>query len=109
MIVLPMFLLMQEMAAPTPRDEIVVTGQRAERLKRLRMTTRVDRKTGNTRCIYKRRSGDPELDKAVCDAVLACVPNVKTVEEMEACIAPTMDSLVADGVPWQTQATTPNR
>lgn len=88
-----------------PPEDVVVTARRAEGLKRLRMTTRVDRRTGVTRCIFKRRSGDPAPDAAVCNAVLACVPTVRTIAEMRACIAPTMDRLVASGIPWQ--ATTP--
>lgn len=75
-----------------------------ERLKRLRITTKLDRKTGVTRCIFKRRSGDLALDVAVCNAVLACVPKVKTVEEMRSCVAPTMDALVTKGVPWRAEA-----
>lgn len=85
-------------------DEVVVTAQRMERLKRLRMTTKLDRATGVTRCIFKRRSGDPALDAAICNAVLACIPKVKTVEEMRSCVAPTMDALVAKDVPWRAEA-----
>ncbi|WP_375428533.1 hypothetical protein [uncultured Sphingomonas sp.] len=95
---LALALAVQTAPPPTAVDNIVVTGRRMERLKRLRMTTKLDRATGVTRCIFKRRSGDPALDAAVCDAVLACVPNVKTVEEMRGCIAPSMDALVAKGV-----------
>lgn len=91
----------QAAAPPTNPDDIVVTARRMERLKRLRMITRHDGRTGVTHCVFKRRSGDPALDTAVCDAVLACVPKAKTVDEMRGCIAPTMDRLVAKGVPWR--------
>ncbi len=101
MIVLTMLLLMQGISSPVIEDDIVVTGRRVERLKRLRMTAKPDRRTGITRCVYKRRSGDPALDAAVCDAVLACAPKVSTVKDMQACIAPTMNRLVGRGVPWQ--------
>ncbi|WP_052134865.1 hypothetical protein [Sphingomonas sp. 37zxx] len=104
MILLAMLCLMQTSPPPAAPDDIIVTGQRAERLKRLRMTTKLDRKTGTTHCVYKRRSGDPALDDAVCNAVLACVPKVRTIEEMQACIAPTMNDLAAEGVPWQVNA-----
>ncbi|WP_260596730.1 hypothetical protein [Sphingomonas endolithica] len=101
MILLTMLLAAQAAPPPAALNDIVVVGQRMERLKRLRMTTKRDRATGVTRCIFKRRSGDPTLDAAVCDAVIACVPKVKTVDEMRSCVAPTMDALVAKGVPWQ--------
>lgn len=104
MILLAALLAMQAAPPADPQGDIVVTGRRLQRLKRLNMTTRRDRGTGATRCVFKRRSGDPMLDEAVCNAVLACVPNVQTVDEMKACIAPTMDRLVADDVPWQTNA-----
>lgn len=104
MILLAMVLAAQTAPPPTAADDIVVTGRRMERLKRLRMTTKLDRATGTTRCIFKRRSGDPALDAAVCNTVLACVPKVKTVEEMHGCVAPTMDALVAKGVPWRAEA-----
>jgi hypothetical protein len=76
--------------------DIAVTGRRMERLKRLRITAKRDRRTGVTRCIFKRRSGDAALDTAVCDAVLACVPKAETVDAMRACVAPTMDALTAE-------------
>lgn len=104
MILAAALLAAQTAPPPATPDDIVVTGRRLERLKRLRMTTKLDRKAGVTRCIFKRPSGDPALDAAVCDAVLVCVPKVKTVEQMRACIAPTMDSLVAKGTPWQAEA-----
>lgn len=92
-------LLVAQAASPSAvQDEIVVTA-RMERLKRFRMTTKLDRRTGITRCIFKRSSGDPALDDTVCKAVLTCVPKVKAVQEMRACIAPTMDRLVAGGSP----------
>ncbi|HXH16256.1 MAG TPA: hypothetical protein VNJ10_09010 [Sphingomonas sp.] len=94
----------QTVSAPTSADDIVVTARRMERLKRLRMTTKLDRATGITRCIFKRRSGDPALDAAVCNAVLACVPKVKTIQEMRACVAPAMDALVAKAVRWNAEA-----
>lgn len=104
MILLAALLAAQTVSPPTAPDDIVVTGRRMERLKRLRMTTKLDRKTGVTRCIFKRRSGDLALDAAVCNATLACVPKVKTIGEMRGCLAPTMDALVARGVPWQAGA-----
>ncbi|TKD51115.1 hypothetical protein [Sphingomonas baiyangensis] len=106
MIALALSLLAMQ-AAPPPvgaQDDIVVTARRLARLKRLRMTTRIDRRTGATRCVFKRRSGDDALDAEVCAAVLACVPKVATIEEMQGCIAPTMNRLTGDGVAWQADA-----
>lgn len=104
MILLAMALMVQTVPPPTEVAEIVVTARRMEQLKRLRMTTKLDRATGVTRCIFKRRSGEPALDVTVCNAVLACVPQVETMDEMRGCIAPTMDALVAKNVPWSAKA-----
>ena len=110
MTILAVLLMMQAapvatpMPGPTPAaDEVVVVGRRLAQLKRLRMTTKTDRRTGTTRCIFKRRSGDAHLDAAVCGAVLDCVPKVTTVPEMQACIAPTMNALTGK-TPWTATA-----
>lgn len=104
MILLAMAFAAQAVSSPIAADDIVVTARRMERLKRLRMTTKLDRATGLTRCIFKRRSGDPALDVAVCNAILACVPRVKTMEEMRGCVAPAMDALVAKDARWNAGA-----
>jgi hypothetical protein len=104
MILLAVALAAQTVPPSTAADDIVVTARRMERLKRLRMTTRLDRATGVTRCIFKRRSGDPALDAAVCNAVLACVPQVRTMAGMRGCVAPKMDALVARNVAWSARA-----
>lgn len=92
---------LQTAPAPPPPEDVVVTARRAQRLKRLNMVTALDRKTGATRCVFKRRSGDSALDTAVCDAALACVPWVETVEQMRRCLAPTLDALVAGAARWE--------
>lgn len=104
MILLAVLLAAQAAPPPAAPNDIVVTARRLERLKRLRMRTELDRATGTTRCIFKRSSGDPALDAAVCNAVLACVPKVKTVAEMHGCVAPTMDALVPKDLRWQAEA-----
>ncbi len=104
MLLFAALLLEQTIAPPVPSEDIVVTGRRTERLKRLRMTTARDPATGATRCVFRRRSGDGALDTEVCNAVLSCVPEAKTIEDMRACVAPTMNRLVAKGVPWQADA-----
>jgi len=97
-------LALQPPVPPLPSEDIAVTGRRMERLRRLRMTTSRGRTTGTTRCVFRRRSGDAARDAEVCTAVLACVPKVNTVEDMHACVAPTMDRLVAKGIPWRAEA-----
>lgn len=101
MILFAMLLVAQTASPPPATDDVVVVGQRIKRLERLRMTTKLDRATGVTRCVFRRRSGDRALDAAICKAVLACVPTVQTIEEMRGCVAPTMDALVAQGTAWQ--------
>ena len=105
MILLAVLLSMQAAPVPVPAasDDIIVTARRMEQLKRLRMTTKFNRKTGVTRCVFNRRSGYPALDAAVCNAVLACVPMVKTVDAMRICMKPAMDGLVAKGAGWQAE------
>lgn len=109
MMLLAMMLAAQAVPPPTAADDIVVTARRMRRLKRLRMTTTLNRATGVTRCTFKRRSGDPALDMAVCTVVLACVPKVKTMVEMRVCIGPTLDALVATDVPWSAEASKSSR
>ncbi len=94
-------LLMSGQAVPPPQDDIVVTARRMERLKRLRMTTKPDPATGMTRCVFKRRSGDPALDALVCDAVLACSAEASTMADVRTCLAPRIDPLMANGTRWQ--------
>jgi hypothetical protein len=85
-------------AAPTA-EEVVVT---ANRLRRLRMVTRRDKRTGAMRCVFKRSSGSAALDAEVCAAVLACHPKARTLAEMRACLAPVMDGIAARvGAPWR--------
>lgn len=69
-------------------EEIVVVG---ERLRRLKLETRTDRKTDLTKCVFQRRSGDPAFDALMCDAVLSCARTVTTRSQMESCIAPRID------------------
>lgn len=72
-------------AAHAPPDDVVVIG---ERIRRLKLTTKTDRKTGTTRCIVKRGSGDPSLDATMCDAVRSCAATARTSQAMEACVKP---------------------
>lgn len=85
-----MFALPSENATTPPsREEIVVVG---ERMRRMKLVTRTDRKTGLTRCVFKRRSGDAAFDTLMCDAILTCARTVKTRPQMEACIGPRVDA-----------------
>jgi hypothetical protein len=74
---------------PPPEDEIVVLG---ERMRRLKLATKTDRKSGVTSCVFKRRSGDPAFDTLICDALLACSKTVTTRPQMEACISPHIEA-----------------
>lgn len=68
----------------------------AERMRRLKLETRTDRKTGVQRCVFKRSSGDAKFDTLMCDAVLGCAKTVKNGTEMEACVAPSIASYARD-------------
>ena len=77
---------------PSQHEEaIIVVGQR---MRRLKLHTRTDRKTGVSRCVFKRRSGDEAFDTIMCDAVLACGKTVRTTSEMESCVAPSIEAYV---------------
>jgi hypothetical protein len=82
-------LLAQTAPTPPPPEEIVVIG---ERMRRLKLETRTDRKTGSSKCVFKRRSGDAAFDTLMCDAVLTCARTVTTRSQMESCIAPRIDA-----------------
>lgn len=79
----------EDATTPPPQEEIVVVG---ERMRRLKLVTRTDRKTGLSRCVLKRRSGDAAFDTLMCDAVLTCAKTVKTRPQMKACIGPRVDA-----------------
>ena len=70
--------------SPDPQ-EIVVTAQR---LKRIRVDAKRDRKSGLHQCRVRRTSGDSGLDAAFCDAVLECAKAARGRAEMEACLVP---------------------
>ncbi len=78
---------------PPSADEIVVIG---ERMRRLKLGTKTDRKTGATICVFRRRSGDPAFDAMMCEAVLSCAKTVKTTAQMEACLGPTVQAYARD-------------
>jgi hypothetical protein len=77
-------------------QEIVVT---AERLKRIRVNIKRDRKTGIQRCVVRRTSGDPALDAAFCAAVLPCAKTASRSAEMEACLLPRLAEITRRPVP----------
>ncbi|GGI82844.1 hypothetical protein GCM10007973_19150 [Polymorphobacter multimanifer] len=86
-------MLVATQGAPPPETEMLVV---AERMKRLKLETRTDRRTGVARCVMTRRSGDPVFDALMCDAVLACAKTVTTRPAMEACLAPTLEGHALD-------------
>lgn len=73
-------------APPPPAEqapEIVVVGQK---LRRIRLVTRVDKKTGERRCILRRSSGDTGIDAVMCEAAVACGSTETEVAGMERCM-----------------------
>jgi hypothetical protein len=79
-------ILLQPDAAPAgavDAGEIIVT---AERLRRIRIESKRNRKTGATTCRVKRTSGDPALDGIFCRALLTCATTARKPAEMEACM-----------------------
>lgn len=75
---------------PTP-EEITIAAQR---LKRFRAIMRKDKATGQMRCVVKRASGDPALDKGVCEAMLACAPKIQREADIQPCMAPAIAALL---------------
>ena len=70
-------------APPPDAQEIVVIG---ERIKRIKVATRQDRKSGLVRCIVKRSSGDRPFDTAFCQAVADCATSAVKPADMEKCM-----------------------
>lgn len=89
MLILLAALAAQAAAPPVAQDDITVI---TERMRRLKIGTKTDRKTGAMSCVFRRRSGDDTLDGRVCTALLACAKTVTTAPQMEACLAPTMEA-----------------
>jgi hypothetical protein len=78
-------LLLSQTAAATPsQDEIIVTAQK---LRRIRVDTKTDRKSGEQRCRIRRSSGDPGLDAAFCNVVLTCARTEISAKGMSACVS----------------------
>ncbi|MBN2971606.1 hypothetical protein JW805_06205 [Roseomonas aeriglobus] len=90
-------LLLAQSTAPTSTvvepapEEITIAAQR---LKRFRAIMRKDKATGQMRCIVKRASGDPALDKGVCEAMLACAPKIQREADIQPCMAPAIAALL---------------
>lgn len=83
-------------AEPPPEDIVVMARRRAAR--RLRIVTKTDRRTGDIRCVFKRRSGDDALDARMCDGLLSCAPTARTSAEVTACMTPVWERLIKGGV-----------
>ncbi|MGN7159972.1 hypothetical protein [Sphingomonas sp. SAFR-052] len=83
-------LMLAQTASPTPSpdDDIVVIG---ERLRKIRVTAKRDRRTGAKRCVLKGSTADPQLDTGICQTYLACLPTARTPEELEACMRPPLE------------------
>lgn len=96
MIVAATMLLFAQPAAPAvdaqADQEIVVIG---ERLKKVKMKMKRDRKTMLGTCRISRSSGDGTLDKMACDAAVACMGSKKiTGPAWTACLTPRWKAIV---------------
>lgn len=89
---------MQVTPPPASAEDIVVIGRR---LKRLSITLKRDHKTGATRCVFKRRSGDLRLDEQVCSAALTCFGHITLVSkaQIQAEMTTCMTSAIATLLP----------
>ena len=79
-------------AEPPAEDIVVMARRRAAR--RLRIVTKTDRRTGDIRCVFKRRSGDTALDAGMCAGLLACAPVARTSAQVTACMTPLWKRLI---------------
>ncbi|WP_294211579.1 hypothetical protein [uncultured Sphingomonas sp.] len=77
-------------------EDIVVTARRRA-ARRLRIVTKTDRRTGDIRCVFKRRSGDAALDAGMCAGLLACAPVARTSAQVTACMTPVWKRLIVGG------------
>lgn len=98
MIALALLLSVQAVTpvAEPSAEDIVVTGRR-QAARRLRIVTKTDRRTGDIRCIFKRRSGDAALDAGMCEGLLACAPVARTSAQVTACMTPVWKRLIVGG------------
>lgn len=67
-----LFLVLAQAASPAPlpsEQDIVVTGRRWDRVQ---YAAGVNRMTGKTRCRITVSSGDPAIDREVCEIARAC-------------------------------------
>jgi hypothetical protein len=79
-----------------PQEDIIVVG---ERMRRVKLVTKVDRRSGLTQCIFKRRSGDDSFDNIMCDSAIACTETVtaNSRPKMEVCMGEHISAYV-DGL-----------
>ena len=85
--------LPQSSRVATSNDDIVVT---AERMRRFRVVTRRNRKTGESRCIIRRSSGRSDLDAAMCTATLACAAIATDAVSMTSCLNQRMSAIASE-------------
>ncbi len=95
MIVVALLLAVQAVTpvAEPPGEDIVVTARRRA-ARRLRIVTKTDRRTGDIRYVFKRRSGDAALDAGMCAGLLACAPMSRTSAQVTACLTPVWKRLI---------------
>lgn len=82
-----LLLLAAQAASPAPlpsEQDIVVTGRRWDRVQ---YAAAVNRMTGKTRCRVTVSSGDPAIDRQVCQIAKACgMVKPRKRELIEACV-----------------------
>ena len=84
-------------AATPSADDIVVTGMR---LGRVQYAMSVHRLTGATKCRITRSSGDPAVDREMCDIARHCAATVRrTRPAIEACTEAGKQRFLATYVP----------
>ncbi len=95
MIVVALLLAAQTVTPPAePLGEDIVVMARRRAARRLRIVTKADRRTGDIRCVFKRRSGDAALDAGMCAGLLACAPVARTNGQVTACMTPVWKRLI---------------
>lgn len=95
-----LFVVLAQPASPPPlptEQDIVVTGRRWNRVQ---YAAGVNRMTGKTRCRITVSSGDPAIDRQVCEIAKACgmvKPRKRAV--IEACVATRKERFLRTYVP----------
>jgi hypothetical protein len=80
-------------AAPAVSDEVLVVGRKLQNTQGMIVTNVL---TGNSKCKVDKSSGDPRVDKAVCDIAIACIRQKKEGEAFKGCVRDGRQRFLAD-------------